>query len=163
MTRDQSTDEAPDPLAADTLPLVFVSHDVEETHAFGRRLALSLTGGEVLLLDGALGAGKTALVKGIMDGLGFDPAEVTSPTFALVKRYDARLTVYHLDLYRLDAGASAAAAVDLDELLADERAVIIIEWAERLGGYALPDTTRRILIEGGGDEPRRFRIEQHIA
>jgi tRNA threonylcarbamoyladenosine biosynthesis protein TsaE len=139
----------------------FITRDEKETFQFGGRLAAQLTGGEVLLLNGTLGAGKTVLVKGLMDALDFDTREVTSPTFTLVNRYDARLTVYHLDLYRLAAGASAAAAVDLEELLSDDRAVIIIEWAERLGSYPLPpDVTQHIRIEGDGDAPRRIIVTE---
>jgi tRNA A37 threonylcarbamoyladenosine biosynthesis protein TsaE len=63
-----------------------------------------------------------------------------------------------MDLYRLDEGATAAHAVDLDEILTDERAVVVIEWAERLGRYPLPLSVWRILIEGDGDEPRRISI-----
>lgn len=134
-----------------------IAHDEAETFRFAAHLAAHLTGGEILLLNGTLGTGKTFLVKAIMDALGYDAREVTSPTFTLVNRYDARLRVYHLDLYRLDAGAHAAAAVDLDELLSDETAVIIIEWAERLGAYPLPaESVRHITIEGIGDEPRRI-------
>lgn len=133
--------------------------DLDDTARLGERIAAHLAGGEVVLLDGGLGAGKTALVKAVMNGLGFDPLEVTSPTFTLVNRYDARLTSYHLDLYRLDAGAHAAARVDLDELLTDEAAVLFIEWAERLGSYPLPPAqTWRVTIDGEGDEPRRIRI-----
>lgn len=139
---------------------VFIAHDEAETFQFAARLAAQLTGGEILLLNGTLGAGKTTLVKAIMDRLGYDPREVTSPTFTLVNRYDAHLTVYHLDLYRLDAGARhAAAAVDLDELLSDETAVIVIEWAERLGAYPLPaESVRHITIEGIGDDARRITL-----
>jgi tRNA threonylcarbamoyladenosine biosynthesis protein TsaE len=139
---------------------IFIARDEAETYQFAALLAAQLTGGEVLLLNGTLGAGKTFLVKGIMDALGFDAREVTSPTFTLVNRYDARLTIYHLDLYRLETGAHAAAAVDLGELLADERAVIIIEWAERLGAYPLPvEFVRHIAIEGIGDEPRHITLK----
>ncbi|HJZ81056.1 MAG TPA: tRNA (adenosine(37)-N6)-threonylcarbamoyltransferase complex ATPase subunit type 1 TsaE, partial [Pyrinomonadaceae bacterium] len=62
------------------------------------------------------------------------------------------------DLYRLDEGASAAHAVDLDEILTDERAVVIIEWAERLGRYPLPGNVWRISIKGDGDEPRQISV-----
>ena len=89
--------------------------------------------------SGALGAGKTVFVKGLAAGLGLDPAEVTSPSFTLVNRYgEGRLSLYHIDLYRLAEGAAAAHAVDLEELLSDERAVIVIEWAERMGRYRCP-------------------------
>jgi tRNA threonylcarbamoyladenosine biosynthesis protein TsaE len=110
------------------------------------------------LLIGPLGAGKTVLVKGIAAALGIDPAEVTSPTFTLVNPYSGRLTFYHIDLYRLDEGLSAAYAVDLDELLVDEKAVLVIEWADRLGRYPLPGGVWRIVISGDGDDPRTISI-----
>jgi len=134
----------------------WTSHSAEATFALGRRVGRNLTGGEILLLSGPLGAGKTKFVKGLASGLGIDPEEVTSPSFTLVNPYEARLRLYHIDLYRLDEGASAAHAVDLDELLMDERAVIVIEWAERLGRYHLPANACRITISGDGDEPREI-------
>lgn len=115
-----------------------------------------LEGGEILLLSGPLGAGKTLLVKGICAGLGIAEEDVTSPSFTLVNPHAGRLQLYHLDLYRLDEGASAAHAVDLDDLLAEQDAVIVIEWAERMGNYPLPGNVWRITIEGDGDAPRRI-------
>ena len=130
-----------------------------ETFELGRRTGARLAGGEILLLSGPLGAGKTVFVKGLATGLGLDPDEVNSPTFTLVNRHAAgRLLLYHLDLYRLDEGPTAAHAVDLDELLADERAVIVIEWAERMGRYPLPAGAWRVSIEGDGADPRRVRL-----
>ena len=132
-----------------------------ETFELGRRTGARLAGGEILLLSGPLGAGKTVFVKGLASALGLDPDEVSSPSFTLVNRHDeGRLVLYHLDLYRLDEGAAAAHAVDLDELLSDERAVIVIEWAERMGRYPLPSPAWRVLIEGDGEEPRRVRISR---
>ena len=136
----------------------WLSQSAEETLALGERTGAALAGGEILLLDGPLGAGKTLFVKGLAGALGLDRDEVTSPSFTLVNRYDGRLTLYHIDLYRLSAGAHAAHAVDLDELLADERAVVVIEWAERMGGYRLPAPVWRISLAGDGDDPRRIRI-----
>lgn len=98
-------------------------------------------------------------MKGICSALGVAEEDVTSPSFTLVNPYDGRLQLYHIDLYRLDEGASAAHAVDLDELLADEKAVIVIEWAERMGNYPLPGNVWRIKIEGDGDAPRQIIIE----
>ena len=131
-----------------------ISTTPTETFNFGHAVGEQLTGGEILLLTGPLGAGKTIFVKGIASALGIDPEEVTSPSFTLVNPYEGRLPLFHIDLYRLDEGASAAHAVDLDELLGNERAVIVIEWAERLGNYPLPPNVHRITISGDGDDPR---------
>lgn len=147
-------------VAPDRVPVGAWTSDSEaETFALGAQLGATLAGGEILLLDGPLGAGKTVFVKGLASALGIDVDEVTSPSFTLVNRHDTgRLTLYHLDLYRLPMGASAAHAVDLDELLADERIVIVIEWAERLGQYPLPAPVWRVSINGDGAEPRRITV-----
>jgi tRNA threonylcarbamoyladenosine biosynthesis protein TsaE len=138
---------------------LWTSRGEGETLALGERVGARLAGGEIILLDGSLGAGKTVFVKGLARSLGLDAVDVTSPSFTLVNRHDeGRLRLYHLDLYRLDEGASAAHAVDLDELLADERAVVVIEWAERMKGYRLPAPAWRVSIAGDGDEPRTITI-----
>jgi tRNA threonylcarbamoyladenosine biosynthesis protein TsaE len=136
----------------------WMSRSPEETYTRGAEFGSRLKGGEIILLSGTLGAGKTLFVKGIAAALDIATDEVTSPSFTLVNLYRGRLTLYHLDLYRLAEGAAAAHAVDLDDLLADEEAVIAIEWAERLGGYRLPPTVWRVEIEGDGDDARRIRI-----
>jgi tRNA threonylcarbamoyladenosine biosynthesis protein TsaE len=137
----------------------WTSRSVEETFELGARTGAHLVGGEIILLDGPLGAGKTVFAKGIASSLEIDTDEVTSPSFTLVNRYDeGRLTLFHLDLYRLSEGATAAHAVDLDELLTDERAVFLIEWAERMGRYPLPSPVWRVSITGDGDEPREIVI-----
>ena len=141
----------------------FLSNSPEETFNLGHSLGSRLQGGEILLLSGALGAGKTIFVKGMCAGIGIDEEEVTSPSFTLVNPYRGRLQLYHLDLYRLEEGASAAHAVDLDDLLADETSVIVIEWAERMGAYPLPDSVWRVEITGDGEDPRGIRIQQNSA
>ena len=138
----------------------WLSAQAEETFSLGERVGKQLVGGEILLLSGALGAGKTIFVKGIAAGLGIDREDVTSPSFTLVNPYEGRLTLYHIDLYRLDPGASAAHAVDLDELLMNDKAVIVIEWAERLGEYRLPASVWRIGITGDGDDSRTISIQK---
>ena len=144
----------------ETVPTgVWTSRSPEETFDAGRRVGERMRGGEILLLSGTLGAGKTVFTKGLASGLGLDPAEVSSPSFTLVNRHaEGRLVLYHLDLYRLAEGHSAAHAVELDELLADERAVIVIEWAERMGRYRLPPSTFRVHIDGDGEDPRRIHV-----
>lgn len=136
----------------------WISREPAETEALGERVGRALRGGEVFLLDGPLGAGKTLFIKGMANALGVAEEEVSSPSFTLVNRYQGRLTFYHLDLYRLPEGAVATFAVDLEELLSDAQAVIAIEWAERVGSFPLPPTTWRVRIEGDGEEPRRITI-----
>jgi tRNA threonylcarbamoyladenosine biosynthesis protein TsaE len=129
-----------------------------ETFSLGEWLARSLKGGEVILLSGELGAGKTLFTKGVLSGLQYEADEVTSPSFTLVNRYEALLRVYHIDLYRLAEDGSAGFAVGLDDILNDETAVTVIEWAERLGNYKLPGETISVEIAGVGDDPRMIRI-----
>lgn len=138
----------------------WLSADVAETFRLGECVGEQLRGGEILLLSGALGAGKTIFVKGIASQLGIQTDDVTSPSFTLVNPHEGRLLLYHIDLYRLDAGASAAHAVDLEELLTNENAVIVIEWAERLGNYRLPENVWRVGISGDGEEPRTVSIRK---
>ena len=138
----------------------WVCYSPDETFRLGAYLGNFLAGGEIILLEGGLGAGKTIFVKGIASSLDIDTEEVTSPSFTLVNPHEGRLMLYHIDLYRLDEGAQAAHAVDLDELLMDERAVICIEWAERMGHYPLPSPVWRVSIQGDGEEPRRINISR---
>ena len=138
----------------------FTSISPQQTFELGHEIGSRLQGGEILLLSGPLGAGKTIFVKGVCAALGIDEEDVTSPSFTLVNPYDGRLRLYHLDLYRLDEGASAAHAVDLDDLLSDEDSIIIIEWAERMGRYPLPASVWRIEIAGDGDDPRTIKVQR---
>ncbi len=132
----------------------------EEMLSVGEEISGLLTGGEVILLFGGLGAGKTLLTKGIVNFLGFDIDEVTSPSFTLVNLYRAeRFDVYHIDLWRLDGDIDVAAAVGLDEIVENENAVTIIEWPERLGTFSFSNTSIRVRIEGDGDDPRTISIE----
>ena len=131
-----------------------------ETFGFGEDVGTSLKRGDVVLLYGELGAGKTLLTKGILNALAFDVDEVTSPSFTLVNLYKAQnLDIYHIDLWRLDAPRDAAAAVGLDEIIESENAVTIIEWADRLGSVVFPNRTIKINISGDGDEPRQIGIK----
>jgi tRNA threonylcarbamoyladenosine biosynthesis protein TsaE len=131
----------------------------EETLALGSRIARSLEGGELILLTGGLGAGKTLLTKGILGALDFDIDEVTSPSFTLVNLYHANFDVYHIDLWRLDDGSDAAMAVGLDEILEDDKVVVIIEWSERLKRTNFRSKVIKIDIAGEGDDPRQIKIE----
>lgn len=138
----------------------FICSSPEETFDLGEKVGESLKGGEVILLSGCLGAGKTLFTKGILRGLDYDIDEVTSPSFTLVNIYDARLKTYHLDLYRLDENTDIAFALGLEEMLDEKGAVIIIEWAERFKNFSFHKPVFSIEIEGDGDEPRKIRINE---
>jgi tRNA threonylcarbamoyladenosine biosynthesis protein TsaE len=121
----------------------------EETRLVAAHLASELEPGTVILLHGDLGAGKTAFVRGLAEGLGVAEDEVSSPTFTLVHEYrGGRLPLHHADLYRLPAGAT------LDELGLDEVAeegVLAIEWPERLARPVPGAIDVRIRIDGESD------------
>lgn len=132
----------------------------EESFELGEGIGRELVRGDILLLYGGLGAGKTLLTKGVLNALDYDVDEVTSPSFTLVNLYRTpEIDVYHIDLWRLDAAANAAQAVDLDEILENERSVVIIEWADRLTDGTIPDNAFKIFIDGDGDQPRKIRGE----
>jgi tRNA threonylcarbamoyladenosine biosynthesis protein TsaE len=131
-----------------------VTHAEAETARVAIELAGTLRAGAVLLLSGELGAGKTAFVRGLAEGLGADPSEVTSPTFTLVHEYrGGRLPLIHVDLYRLDRA-------DLDELGLDDdlaaRGVVAIEWPERLS--RAPAGALRVRIEDTGADTRSIEL-----
>ncbi len=132
----------------------------EATFALGEELGGRLRGRDAVLLHGGLGAGKTLFTKGILNALDFDIDEVTSPSFTLVNLYKTgELDVYHIDLWRIDEGGDAAFGVGLDEIVEQENAFVIIEWAERLGNYRFPSRFFDVTISGDGDEPREIEIQ----
>jgi tRNA threonylcarbamoyladenosine biosynthesis protein TsaE len=137
----------------------------EETFELGKKVGDRLKGGELILLTGGLGAGKTVFTKGVMAALGYDADEVNSPSFTLVNLYQARLPVYHIDLWRLDNTNDAAVAVGLDDILEDDKAIAIIEWAEKLGKREFETETIWVTISGDGDEPRKISItsREHLS
>lgn len=124
--------------------------DPAATEALGARLAAVLQPGDVIALEGPLGAGKTSIARGMLAALGL-VGEAPSPSFAIVQPYDVpevRLPVLHVDLYRLDEAAEMA-ELGLDEALYDS--ALIVEWPDRAGPAAWPDALRLTLaIEPDG-------------
>jgi tRNA threonylcarbamoyladenosine biosynthesis protein TsaE len=120
----------------------FFTHSAEETFEFAYKIGESLTHSTVFLLAGDLGAGKTVFAKGIAAGLDIDPADVNSPTFTLINIHKGRMKLYHLDLYRLSGTTNEIYELGLDEMLAEENAVAIIEWSERLSTFSIPNAHR---------------------
>src|SRR4028119_2171429 len=117
-----------------------ICNSPEETFDAGEKIGESLRGGEMILLSGGLGAGKTLLTKGILYALEYDTDEVTSPSFTLVNLYKTeKFDVYHIDLWRIDENSDAAFAVGLSEIIENETAVVLIEWAERLRNFSFPE------------------------
>ncbi len=114
------------------------SHSEDDTQDIAHDLASRLKAGDVVLLTGPLGAGKTAFVRGLATGLGIDPGEVSSPTFTLIHEYrGGRLTLYHADLYRLERAATDD--LGLEETGAAD-GVLAIEWPDRLT-HEMPGAT----------------------
>jgi tRNA threonylcarbamoyladenosine biosynthesis protein TsaE len=129
-----------------------------ETTAVGRELAGTLRAGDVVLLYGDLGAGKTAFVKGLAEGLGVAREEVSSPTFTLVQEYrGGRLTLFHVDLYRLD-DAREVLDLGLDEIAAD--GVLAIEWAEKMDARLKPSGYVEVRIVHGDGDARAVTIDR---
>jgi len=137
---------------------VFTTSSPAGTAELGRTLAGRLRAGDCVALTGGLGAGKTALVRGIARGLGLaDDRMVSSPTYVLVQEYPAAMPVYHLDLYRMASPEAEIGELGLEEMLAD--GVVLIEWAERAEA-ALPRPHWRIRIDVTSKRTRRFTLNR---
>lgn len=131
------------------------SRSAQATRLAGEKLGRVCQPGDVILLEGNLGAGKTALTQGIARGLGV-PGVVNSPTFTLVKEYAGRLPLYHFDLYRLDDPAEAL-DLGIEEYL-EGQGVCVVEWAERAEGIWPPDHLR-VRLSIAGPEERLLEVE----
>jgi tRNA threonylcarbamoyladenosine biosynthesis protein TsaE len=131
---------------------VHVTHREEETTAAGRMLGETLGPGTLVRVSGPLGAGKTAFVRGLAEGLGCDPADVSSPTFTIAQEYQGRLRLQHVDLYRLTPLEVRDLA--LEELLED--AVMAVEWPDRWPDA--PPEGIDVTIEVVGEGARRIVI-----
>ncbi len=132
------------------------TNSADETRAVAARIAPILRAGDLLILSGDLGGGKTAFVQGLAAAMGISEP-VTSPTYVLAQTYEGPLRLHHLDLYRLD---SAAEVMDLavPELLAD-RAVTAIEWGERFLEQLPPEYLQIRFALGNGIDERILEIE----
>jgi tRNA threonylcarbamoyladenosine biosynthesis protein TsaE len=134
-----------------------VTASEEETQAVARELSATCRAGDVVLLSGDLGAGKTTFVRGLAEGLGIDPREVSSPTFTLVHEYRGNgLTLYHADLYRLERAATDD--LGLEEIGVKD-GVLAIEWPDRLT-HELPGATL-VRLDVVDDASRRITIRPY--
>lgn len=133
----------------------FRSESVAMTEEYGRQLAKELSSGTVVAFYGGMGMGKTAMVRGIADGLGLD-AEVSSPTFALVHHYGGNPPLVHFDMYRVTGWDDLYSTGFFDYM--DEGAILVVEWSENIEA-ALPEQTVRIRIEKVDDSTRLIMRE----
>ena len=133
--------------------LTYITNSPEETVKLGEKLGKLLKPGQVVLLSGDLGAGKTCFASGVLQGLGVEEY-VTSPTYTLVNEYEANYPVAHFDLYRLDDSEQIYDLGFFDYL--DDSRIILIEWPERALEY-LPERRIDVLIDSN-DQERQFTI-----
>ena len=131
------------------------THSEEETSEAGRSLAAELRAGDVVLIDGPLGAGKTAFVRGMAHGLGGNPSDVSSPTFTILQQYRATPMLYHADLYRLTP--VEVADLGLEETGLD--GVLAVEWPDRW--QARPESAIQVVIEDLGGAERGISIRRY--
>ncbi|MFH1171125.1 MAG: tRNA (adenosine(37)-N6)-threonylcarbamoyltransferase complex ATPase subunit type 1 TsaE [bacterium] len=137
---------------------IFHTYSAAETEGVGRRLSKLLSPGDVVLLIGTLGSGKTVLVRGIARGLGIR-VPIVSPTFVLRKPYPVRhrriRALNHVDAYRLTSPDDLRGLLD-EEFLPDAQEIWCVEWGEKIRTYSLPGRVLRITIKILGDTRRRL-------
>lgn len=131
------------------------SHSEEETIALARKLASLFRPGDVIVLSGALGSGKTVFVRGLAAAMGLDETQVNSPSFTLVNEYPGEQALYHFDLYRL-GDISELVEIGWDEYLSRE-GVVVVEWGEKAEGY-LPPRYYRIDFAIVNEKEREINI-----
>ncbi len=151
---------AAEPPADGGIPRALTSTGPAQTEQLGARLADGLRPGDVVLVSGEVGAGKTTFVRGAVRALGHD-GRVTSPTFTIVNRYeDGRVPVSHLDLYRLaEGGLDAEDPALLADELAGER-IVFVEWPEVAGIAPLGHVALRVTLRHGGGDTRLVEVER---
>ena len=142
----------------------YKSCSTEETIKTGKEIAKKLKGGDIVLLRGDLGAGKTTLTKGIAEGFGID--EVVSPTFTLMQVYNIQTfkhlnirTLAHIDTYRLD-NQEQLVEVGVEDYLGDPETICLVEWPEKIEGLLKNKKTIEISIETVNDNERKIYLSE---
>ena len=133
-----------------------ISSSPEASFETARRLAESMKLPAHVLLYGDLGAGKTTFTRGLAAGFGVERIDdVSSPTFTLINEYRGRVRIYHIDLYRVEAGGLQG--LGLEDIFDDPNAAVIVEWAERLADFETPGATR-VYLEYVDESSRKIEI-----
>lgn len=135
--------------------ITFTTTSAEETVELGKKIGSFLKKGDIIAMQGTLGAGKTTITKGIAQALGINET-ITSPTFCLISEYEGKMPLYHMDVYRLD-GAEDFANLGTEDMLYGE-GVSIIEWSEKIM-EELPHKTIILKLEPHDDGTRNITIE----
>ncbi|NIO17100.1 MAG: tRNA (adenosine(37)-N6)-threonylcarbamoyltransferase complex ATPase subunit type 1 TsaE [Deltaproteobacteria bacterium] len=139
------------------IPDTIFSGNDQETRSVGRELVRILCPGDVVSLEGELGAGKTQLVKGVAEGMGIDPeSQVFSPTFSIINVYEGKQVLYHIDLYRLGEDWDELSRTGIFDVIGGE-GVALIEWGDRAKNY-LPKNTIRIILKILNDNDREIKM-----
>jgi len=133
----------------------FETMSSEETYNLGKELGSKAEKGQVISLDGDLGAGKTVFAKGFAEGLGYDADNIVSPTFTIVNEYKGKIDFYHMDVYRL-SDSDEAFEIGIDEMLGSD-AVCLVEWGEIIKDI-LPEDTIFITIEKNLEKDDNYRL-----
>jgi len=135
-----------------------ISRSVADTERVAGELARGLRPGDVIALHGELGAGKTQFTRGLVQALGGDARDVSSPTYVLLHVYETgSLTVYHIDAYRV-SGSDDLAQIGFDELL-EQAGVVVVEWASRVASL-LPDKHINVTLEHIGEDARKIIVHR---
>ncbi len=140
-----------------------ITSSFEESEALGKKIGNSLSAGDVLLLYGDLGAGKTTLVKGIASSFGIDPETVTSPTFVLVNEYVGTRKIFHIDLYRLESSKEVS-DIGIEEYF-DKNGITIIEWPEKItkiDAILSQEKIKKIYIDQIDKNKRKFTLSFNL-
>ena len=135
--------------------LAFDTHGPEETQELGRRLGAAAEVGDLILLEGSLGAGKTTLAQGIAWGAGVT-GYAHSPTFVLVHEYAGRIPLYHVDLYRIEEGNLEAHDLGIEDMLAD--GACMVEWSEKAPAVFTAEALHVAIAFGEGPDDRRITL-----
>lgn len=152
----QRSAAAPSAPAGPVAPRATFSLSEEETFELGRAFGRGIRGGEIVLLQGDLGLGKTVFARGVAAALGIAPEDVSSPSFTLVQEYTGgRIPMFHVDLYRIDA-AEEIGTLGLEEIVS-AGAVVVVEWGEKLPPYLRRDAVT-VRFHDVGEGSRRIEI-----
>lgn len=132
-----------------------ISHSEKETMDLAKTFAKSVDVGDIICLEGELGAGKTHFVKGFVSAFGIDPDDVTSPTFSIIQEYHGEISVYHFDFYRIKKKEEAL-EIGVEEYFYND-GICIIEWPDRVKDL-IPEQSKFIKIKQTGPETRSIQM-----